>query len=596
MSRYAEARILRPLGGILLGITVALAATSHTAVAEPPRTVAEPPRVFVETRYTPPDGQRITVRRGEDLQAALNQARPGDVILLEAGAMFIGSFVLPAKPGSEWIVVRSDAADDKLPKPGERIDPSYSHLMPKLTAKNVPVLTAAPGAHHYRFIGIEIVAGKTVTPTARAVARAARNLVIGGDPVAPLRYSNQTLVQLGDDETHIGQLPHHLIFDRCYLHGGEAGARRGIAMNSSHTAVIDSYLSGFRTVGEDSQAIAGWNGSGPFRIVNNYLEAAGENILFGGGDPAIKDLVPADIEIRGNHFSKPLPWRAGDSHYAGTPWTVKNLFELKNARRVMIDGNLFEYSWYHAQDGYAVLFTVRNQEGGAPWSVVEDVTFSNNVVRHAGGGIDILGYDNNHASRQTQRIHIVNNLFYDIGGAWGRGQLFQLLDGTGDVVIERNTALHTDNIVQGGDHRAHTGFVFTGNIVLHNDYGMIGGGTGIGLPSLKRYFPESIVRHNVIVGGATGLYPDGNFFPRSIGKVGFVGPARGDYRLQHASEYGKVSTERADAGVGVDFNALCSALLKWPQTAMILLSKNGVDDWCAGARPRNAIAVYSNAK
>ena len=43
---------------------------------------------------------------------------------------------------------------------------------------------------------------------------------------------------------------------------------------------------------------------------------------------------------------------------------VKNLLELKNARRVTIDGNLFEYSWSSGQAGYAIVFTPRNQEGG----------------------------------------------------------------------------------------------------------------------------------------------------------------------------------------------------------------------------------------
>ena len=33
-------------------------------------------------------------------------------------------------------------------------------------------------------------------------------------------------------------------------------------MNSRSTAVIDSYLSDFKEVGADSQAIAGWNGPG----------------------------------------------------------------------------------------------------------------------------------------------------------------------------------------------------------------------------------------------------------------------------------------------------------------------------------------------
>jgi hypothetical protein len=44
---------------------------------------------------------------------------------------------------------------------------------------------------------------------------------------------------------------------------------------------------------------------GTYKIVNNFLEAAGENILWGG---APGSTVPTDIEIRRNHMFKPLNW------------------------------------------------------------------------------------------------------------------------------------------------------------------------------------------------------------------------------------------------------------------------------------------------
>jgi hypothetical protein len=515
----------------------------------------ELPRLFVDTTYVVPQGRVHTVRGEGDFQAALDAAKPGDVITLEAGETFTGPFSLPEKKGSGWTVIRS-SADGKLPAPGQRVDPSYEPFMPKLVAADGPVITAEPKAHNYRFIGIEIRPGGKTGLSGRSIVRSIQRWIRGNDAVAATRYSNQTLVLLGSNERSVKKQPHHLIFERCYLDGGPDGARRGIALNSRHTAVVDSYLSNFKTVGEDSQAIAGWNGAGPFKIVNNYLEGAGENIIFGGGDPSVPELVPADIEIRANHFAKPLSWRIGDPAYQGTPWTVKNLLELKNARRVLIDGNFFEYSWEQAQDGFAVLFTVRNQDGAAPWSVVEDVTFTRNVLRHVGGGINILGHDDIHPSRQTRRILIRNNLFYDVGGVWGGGRLFQLLDATADVVIEHNTAWQTDSMVMGGDHRGHAGFVFVNNIAAHNEYGIIGSGFGVGDPSLKRFFPGSTVRHNVIVGGPARLYPRGNFFPRSFADVGFIDPQRGDYRLKNASTY-KRAADGTD--IGVDFNALCAA-------------------------------------
>ncbi len=163
-------------------------------------------------------------------------------------------------------------------------------------------------------------------------------------------------------------------------------------MNSARTAVVDSYLSDFHETNTDTQAIASWNGSGPFKIVNNYLEGASENVLFGGADPGIPNLVPSDIEIRNNYFNKPLTWKVDDPSYAGIQWNVKNLLELKNAQRVLVDGNVFEHNWQDGQTGFAILVTPRNQGGTAPWSVTQDITFTNNIVRHVGNAVEHLGH------------------------------------------------------------------------------------------------------------------------------------------------------------------------------------------------------------
>lgn len=558
-ARIPQAR--RRLFPALVAATFLLPA-SPFAGSSPAAKMPELPRISVDTTYVPPGGRTIAVRKGENFQAALDAAKPGDVIVLEAGATFTGPFTLPKKSGSEWTVVRSSAPEASLPPSGTRVDPSFAKAMPKLVAASEPVISAAPGAHHYRFIGIEIRPDRSGSPSEGPVSWPIRRIweALSGKRASPKTEAlPKNLVLLGASETSLEELPHYIIFDRCYIHGDpENGTRRGIAMNSRYTAVIDSYLSDFKEVGADSQAISGWNGPGPFKIVNNYLEGAGENVMFGGTDPSIADLVPSDIEIRGNHFAKLLSWKKDGPVYAGTPWTIKNLLELKNARRVLIDGNLFEYNWPQAQNGFAILFTVRNQDGSAPWSVVEDVTFINNVVRHTANGINILGRDNNHPSRQTKRILIKNNLFEDVGGTWRGGRLFQLLDRASDVVIEHNTALQTDSIVLGGDGAAHAGFVFSDNIAVHNAYGIIGSGVGPGHPTLKRYFPGAVIRKNVFVGGPGRRYPPENFFPGSLDQVGFVDRAGGNYRLGALSPYRRVATDGKD--VGVDFEALCTRL------------------------------------
>src|SRR5205823_1930446 len=96
-------------------------------------------------------------------------------------------------------------------------------------------------------------------------------------------------------------------------------------------------------------------------------------------------------------------------------WLVKNLFELKNAQDVRVEGNVMENNWTDGQTGYAVLFTPRNQDGGCPWCVVQRVTFVNNIVRHAAGGINILGVDDIYSSLVTNNITVQNNLLDDLG-------------------------------------------------------------------------------------------------------------------------------------------------------------------------------------
>ena len=83
--------------------------------------------------------------------------------------------------------------------------------------------------------------------------------------------------------------------------------------------MLNSYISDIKAVNADSQAIAGYNGAGPFTIENNYLEAAGENVLFGGADPAVTNLVPSDIVLRRNHLFKPLAVAQRHSRRAGEP-------------------------------------------------------------------------------------------------------------------------------------------------------------------------------------------------------------------------------------------------------------------------------------
>jgi hypothetical protein len=450
-----------------------------------------------------------TVPAGGDLQAALNAARAGDVIVLAAGATYTGNFRLPVTSGDRFITIRTGGGR-QLPAAGTRIDPTHAPLLAKLQSPNTSAaLATAPGAHHWRIELVEFLAN----------AKGMGDIIRLGDG--------------GSAQTDLAHLPRHLVLDRVYIHGDPAvGQKRGIALNSGYTEIVNSYIADIKSVGQDSQAIAGWNGSGPYLIENNYLEAAGENVLFGGADPKIWNLVPSDIVVRGNLMSKPVAWRT-------EKWQVKNAFELKNARRVLIEHNIFEHVWKAAQSGYAILFTTRNQDGDAPWSTVEDVTFRHNTVRHAGNAINILGRDDIHPRAQGARYTISDNLFYDIdGSAWrGAGIFLQIGGEPRDIVVERNTVFHTGNVImaygrRNGQPVVTDGFVFRDNLVRHNKYGVIGESAGIGRSTLNSFFTRLVFEGNVLAGGKASQYPANNHFPSvEEFEASFVDPAAGNFAL-----------------------------------------------------------------
>ena len=484
------------------------------------------PQALLDTTYAPPSGRTLAVPAGGDLQAALNSARPGDVIQLAAGAAYTGPFTLPAKSGTGWIVITSSATT--LPPPGTRVAPGNASLMPKILGpQGSPAILTASGAHHYRFVGIEFA------PVPRAV--------------------QHDLVYLGS-----GGGAWNFVFDRCYIHGDPnvGGTLWGLRMDAGWVGVVDSYLANFRDTSFEASAIRVITGAGPFKIQNNYIEAAGMSVIFGGQDPSVQGLISSDIEIRGNYMTKPLSWRIGDPTYAGTPWIVKNVLELKNAQRVLIDGNIFENNWRQAdQDGFAIVFTPRNQNGGSPWSVVQDVTFTHNIVRHSTAGFHMLGWDYTNPSQQLRRVLIQNNLMTDIGAFAGNGgsvgTLYQMRDGVADATIDHNTAFQSGDplhaqVVTGVPN---TGLVFTNNI---GDGNVTSDSAPDPASALSRSFPGAVFTANVLLDGTASAYPPGNFFPPGSTPVVNAFSGGSDYHLVPGSPYKNAGTDGRDIGADID--------------------------------------------
>lgn len=466
----------------------------------------------------------IRLRAGDDLQAALDSASPGDTILLEPGAVFVGNFVLPHKEGDDYITLRTADTEGVLPRGGTRVSPSHARALATIRSPNgSAALQTEPRAHHWRIELIEF----------------APSAIPAGD-----------IIRLGDGssaQSSLEQVPHDLVVDRCYIHGDpNLGQKRGIALNSASTSIINSYIADIGVAGQDAQAIAGWNGPGPFTIVNNYLEAAGENVIFGGADPAIRGLVPTGITFKHNHLFKPLSWRGGK-------WTVKNLFELKNARDVLVELNVFEHNWEAAQAGSAIVVKPTNQDGKAPWSTIRNVVFRSNIVRNTASAFNILGYDNRHPSEQAIGISILHNLVYGIdSSAWGgSGAFLQVGDAAADILVDHNTVVQTGNVVIAYG-RPVQGFVFRNNLVRHNAYGIKGDSRATGTATIETYLPGATVTNNAFAEGPGNRYPEGNMFPSfAVWASQFRDFERGDFLLTPASIYRRAATDGEDLGANI---------------------------------------------
>ena len=552
---------------------------------------AELPRTYLQTTManTPAPGKTVLVSSGAALQSALNSANCGDTIELAAGTTFTGPFTLPAKncDDSHWIIVRTSAPDASLPPEGTRITPCYAGVasLPGRPAFHCPsnqnVLAQvvepqsadgpfylASGANHYRLMGLEITRPAGI-----------------GIVYALVSAPNGTADKI--------------ILDRVWLHGtANDETKNGFNLSGiTNAALIDSYANDFHCTSmvgtcTDAQVIGGGNSTvagGPYKISNNFLEASTEAVLFGGGGAT---TTPSDIEIIHNHFFKPLTWLSGQPGFvggaSGRPFMVKNALELKNAQRVLIEGNIFEYSWGgFSQVGFLILLTPKNQGGQCSVCQVTDVTIRYNTLSHSGTGISIANGTSDSGASGTagERYSIHDITIDDINMSLfnGGGAAFQIVNAwpatpLNNIVINHVTAFPdpmSKIISLGNDTTNQTmyGFTFTNSIVGTARFPVWSSGgqlncaiSSVPLTALNACFPQGYTFSNNALIAVNGNYPQSmwpgnNLFPSSAGAVQFANfnnAIGGDYTLLSSSPYKSAGTDGKD--LGADISAIQSAI------------------------------------
>ncbi len=537
---------------------------------------------------TPAPGSVISVNAGDDLQGALNRAQCGDTIQLQAGATFTGTFRFPALncDNNHWIIVRTSSPDSALPAEGQRLTPCYAgvaslpgrpqyscnnpqNVLAKLVSGKVGAVIFRTGANHYRLIGLELTR-----------------------PTGTKGY----VILISVDN---GGTANHIVLDRSWVHGTtQDETKNGFKLSgTNYVAVVDSYFSDFHCTAitgtcTEAHAVGGGTGNyqdGPYKIEDNFLEASGQAIMFGGGAAT---TTPTDITIHFNHFFKPWQWMKGNSPFqggdSGEPFIVRHHLELKNAVRVLAEDNLMEDVWGgFTEKGYAILLTPKNQhtksgDNVCPICEVTDVTIRYTHIIHAAGGITIAtslsgnGKGGGAPATAGTRFSIHDVVMDDISRKYvGGGWLFSVANGWPANPVNTITIDHITGFLdsKGGvlilgnqsSNPAMYGFVFTNSIVTTGVYPVWGAGGGStscaykGTPAFKiaNCFATYTFANNALIGTPSAFppssWPAGNMFapdPNTI-FVQYNNGNGGNYQLQSGNSYIDKGTDGRDLGADI---------------------------------------------
>jgi hypothetical protein len=291
----------------------------------------------------------------------------------------------------------------------------------------------------------------------------------------------------------------------------------------------------------------------------------------------VPNLVPSDITIVGNHLHKPPSWKG--------IWTIKNIFELKSARRVLVEGNVLENNWIAAQMGMAVVLKSSGDVNGAntPWQGTRDVTFRWNSVKFAHRGLNIQGVDcagQPCVDSTVARVDIANNLFAEIGTANATapsdGWLMLFANAPSNVLTRNNTFVSNTNgyglsFYGAYDAGKWNNIRWTNNILAGRSYYAIGADCpqNVGTAAFncligagKWTWSSNVVSQ--VEAQFQGAHPTGNVYHAAVSGIGLTS----DYR---APNY---------PGIGVDITALNAKIAGVVNAAAIRARPLGL------ARPR----------
>lgn len=512
-----------------------------------------------------------------------------------------------------WFVILSDDCTSagvctNLPAQGTRIaaTPGAAPLthMAKLTGANtsnaltISVGVGASASHFWVGPGIEIT--------------------------GPADGTTQTLSVTSDDTN--GAAIDNIVYDRDYIHCAAAqNCTRGGFFGGAYEALVDSISNDMHsTVNTQSQGWISIGAVGPIKIVNNYLGGSSEPFFVGGDGCPIANNIPSDFEIAGNYLTYSFGSRSSTFLDVSHVGNIRSPLELKEGRRVLEQGNVLDASPVAGLAvgdlNFGILVRGINQNGPCTGLTTQDVTVRFNKSLHStegiamqggdSGGLDVAGFFN---------INYHDNLFDDQSRQNGTGTqeisiagLAALKVPTYNIQVNHNTVISSDPASGNNTFQQEcstNGYmagtqVYTNNMIFNLQFGpetILDNGSNVyGIPGFNQCMPGGYtITGNAVIGGSSGQWPGGNFFPANAAAVNFSNfnsGNGGNYLLTGGSAYHNAATDGKDIGV-TDFtclNSMVAAAIAGTYTELTALCVNPQPVISTISLPSGTVSVSYN--
>lgn len=311
------------------------------------------------------------------------------------------------------------------------------------------------------------------------------------------------------------------------------------------------------------------------RLYNNRLQSGGPSVFI---SDSYATYVPRDITMDKNYLYRPRAWEDLEAH--------KNAFEYKGVERLLMEGNIFEWTWDGLQPP-AHLMVLKN---ASSWA--NDITIRNNILRSGVACVAMEGSTGPNIVEPHSRCTIENNLFYDINRTYGNNnstwdaELLYWSGGVRHLRFVKNTVVASEGrlLVRSAWGSPNTiGFRFVDNVIvptLQPPYSMVWAWnkssptpTTQGLIALNGEVPDYVITNNVwtkrtsqmLEGDTRTTVKDGSTCQNNYYYIGNhlqVGPSASEalfvdydnenYRINPAGSLATVASDGGPPGADID--------------------------------------------